>query len=408
MSRQLANWLQTYIEYTKETESAPIFHKWVGISILAAALSKKVWLNLGRIKVFPNLYVVLVAEPGIARKSQAITYGVEIMNEIDSIFMSADAITKEALLQDLECAKATFDDCGVNKGYCSLNIVSKEFESFLGQKKENTKMLVLLTDLFDAHEGPWRYRTKGSGDNVINNVFLNILAATTPGSLASSLPSVAIGGGLTSRILFIWSSGGHKKIAYPAFTQAMLDMRVKLVHDLSVLARTAGNYTFSTDARGRWEKWYKFYDERSPERICKDPAFHGWYSRKPTFILKIAMILTASKSNSMILEWKEIYAAVEIIVEAEELMGKTFSAIGRSDVAPDVDLVKTVINQHGSVSEKQLLQIVWRDVDSKKFDNVIDTILKSGEAKRSYTGPNGEKGIWYYSPAGWNSIFGKK
>ena len=407
MSRQLGNWLETYKLYTKETESAPLFHTWVGISILAAALSKKIWLNLGRIKVFPNLYVVLVAEPGIARKSQSINYGVEIMNEIDSIFMSADAITKEALLQDLECAKGTYDDCGVNRGFCALNIVSKEFESFLGQKKENTKMLVLLTDLFDAHEGPWRYRTKGSGSNVINNVFLNILAATTPESLASSFPSSAIGGGLTSRIIFIWASGGHKKIAYPAFTEQMFDMQVQLVHDLAIIARSSGNYTFSTDARTRWEKWYNFYNERSPERICKDPAFHGWYSRKPMFILKIAMILTVSKSDTLTLEWKEIYEAVEIIVEAEKLMGKTFSSIGRSDVAPDVNLVKDMIAQHGAITEKALLQIVWRDVDAKKFDNVISTILKSGDAKRGYKGPKGEAGIWYYTPEMWDKTFNK-
>ena len=408
MARQLINWLSTYKEYTKETESAPIFHKWVGISILAAALSKKIWLNLGRIKVFSNLYVVLVAEPEIARKSQAINYGVELMNEIDSIFMSADAITKEALLQDLECAKGTYDDQGIVRGYCALNIVSKEFESFLGQKKENTKMLVLLTDLFDAHEGPWRYRTKGSGSNVINNVFLNILAATTPESLASSFPSSAIGGGLTSRIIFIWSSAGHKKIAYPAFTEEMLQMRNKLIYDLAIISRVSGNYVFSPDARERWEKWYSFYNERSPDRICKDPAFNGWYSRKPMFILKLAVILTASKTDTMILEWKEIYEAVELIVEAEKLMGKTFSAIGRSDIAPDVDLVKTVIAQHGAIPEKQLLQIIWRDVDSKKFDNVISTILKSGEAKRGYKGPKGETGIWYYTPEKWKEIFQRK
>ena len=88
MPRKLADWLGTYIEYTKETESAPIFHRWVGLSILAAAMSKKVWLNLGRIKVFPNLYIVLVAEPGIARKSQAISYGIELMNEIDNIHIN--------------------------------------------------------------------------------------------------------------------------------------------------------------------------------------------------------------------------------------------------------------------------------------------------------------------------------
>ena len=64
-------------------------------------------------------------------------------------------------------------------------------------------MLVFLTDLFDCRELPWKYRTKGRGDNTIENLYLNLLAATTPDSLASSLPALAIGGGLTSRILFI-------------------------------------------------------------------------------------------------------------------------------------------------------------------------------------------------------------
>jgi len=395
MPRLLTNWLSTYKKYTHETESAPIFHQWTGLSMLAAALSKKIWLNLGRIKVFPNLYIVLVAEPGVARKSQAISYGVELMNEIDSIYMSADAITKEALLQDLEAAQGTYEHKGYNKNYCALNIVSKEFESFLGQKRENTKMLVLLTDLFDSHEGPWRYRTKQSGSNIIQNVFLNILAATTPESLASSFPSSAIGGGLTSRILFIWAAKGHKKVAYPAFTEEMFKMREALVHDLAIISRMSGNYIFSDKARSEWEYWYNYYDERSSTRLCRDPAFNGWYSRKPMFVLKIAMLLTAARTNKQMLEWPQIEESLAIVKGAEKLMGKTFSAIGRSEVAPDVDLVKTVIQQHRKISEKELLQIVWRDVDSKKFDNVIATILKSGEAKRSWKGPKGEPGIWY-------------
>ena len=83
--RKLHNWLDAYCEYTTDTESAPIFHKWVGLSMLAGVLRKKVWLSLGRIKIFPNLYVVLVAEPGVSRKSQSISYGVDILNEIPNI-----------------------------------------------------------------------------------------------------------------------------------------------------------------------------------------------------------------------------------------------------------------------------------------------------------------------------------
>jgi len=73
-------------------------------------------------------------------------------------------------------------------------------------------MLVLLTDLFDCEELPWKYRTKHSGSNVIPSVFLNLVAATTPDALASALPSTAIGGGLTSRIMFIWADKKYKKV----------------------------------------------------------------------------------------------------------------------------------------------------------------------------------------------------
>ena len=133
--RKLSNWLDAYAEYTEETESAPMFHRWVSLSMISAVLRKKVWLSLGRIKVFPNMYIVLVAEPGIARKSQAISYGVDLLNEVPGIVLSADAVTKEAMLQDLEAGAV--DEVlpnGTNFRHASLNIISKEFESFLGQR----------------------------------------------------------------------------------------------------------------------------------------------------------------------------------------------------------------------------------------------------------------------------------
>ena len=75
MSRQTADWINSYLDYTFNTESAKIFHKWVALSMIAAVLRKKAHLSLGRIKIYPNMYVVLVADPGRARKSQAIDFG---------------------------------------------------------------------------------------------------------------------------------------------------------------------------------------------------------------------------------------------------------------------------------------------------------------------------------------------
>jgi len=379
------------------TEPAAIFDKWTAYSIIAAALRKKASLSLGRINIYPNLYVVFVAEPGLARKSQAINNGMKLMNEVPDIICCADAVTKEALLDDLEgSATDELMPDGTTLRHSSLNVISKEFESFLGQKKENTKMLVLLTDLFDSQEIPWKYRTKQSGSNVIPSVFINLLGATTPDSLASSLPPTAVGGGLTSRILFIWADGKKKKVPKPITTREEEKLKEMLVQDLYKISRLAGRYEFSLEADKKWDDWYMEYEEADPNRICKDPSFNGWYSRKPMYILKLSIVIAAARGDSLILEWSTIRDAIKDIEEIEIKMGNVFKAVGKSAITSEVDQLLQVIKTRKVVTEKQLLSLVWRDMDSDKFDNAVSTAIRTGKVKRTFKGPKNEVGdIWY-------------
>jgi hypothetical protein len=392
--RNFTDWLDAYYEYTEETESAPILHKWVSMSAVSAVLQRKIWLKVGRLRIYPNMYVVLVAEPGVARKTQAINYAVPIIREISGVRLSADAITKEALTQDIaEARDASILPNGDVMEHCSLSIISKEFESFLGQKKENTKMLVLLTDLFDAPD-KWDYRTKHSGQDATVAVCINLLAATTPDSIASSLPTQAIGGGLTSRIMFVWASGKTKKVTAPPEPDPKL--KLAIIQDLAAISRLSGEYTMSKDCFRQWDAWYTAYDEVAPHRIAPDKCFRGWYSRKPLYIQKLALIHTAVTTDSNVVEWPAFETAIADIEEVEIHMGRTFSAVGRSEVSPDVDAVMREIQSRGVIAEKKLLQLVWRDIDAKKFDNVIETILRTGKVVRKFQGPEGARGIWYY------------
>jgi hypothetical protein len=384
--RKVSDWINGYLKYTEDTESAKIFHKWVAISTIASALRKKVHLSLGRLKIFPNLYVVLVANPGVARKSQAIDFGNKFVNEITGIETSADAITKEALLQDLEsCSQEAIGEDGAVFKYSALSIISKEFESFLGQRAENTKMLVLLTDLFDCSEAPWKYRTKQSGSNTVPSVFLNLLAATTPDSLASQLPPAAIGGGLTSRILFIWASKKEKKVAIPFMTAELMHLRKELLEDLHRIASISGTYTFSHEAKDFWVDWYEGYDELDPNRICTDPSFTGWYSRKPMYIQKVALSCAASDSDELMLEMRHINRAIKLIEEIEVDMGRAFKSVGRSAITSDVATVMEMIKSAGEITERKLLNATWRDIDAQKFDNVMSTALRTGRVERKYS-----------------------
>jgi hypothetical protein len=89
--------------------------------------------------------------------------------------------------------------------------------------------------------------------------------------------------------------------------------------------------------------------------------------------------------------------AIKAIQRVEEQMGNAFKAIGRSEISGDVDNVLQIIRKARVISEKQLMSTVWKDVDNQKFDNVIETLIKTGKVQRLYKGPNEEKGIWYRS-----------
>lgn len=382
-NRVLPDFLTSYTKYTTGTESAKVFHTWVGISIISAALRKKVKLNLGRLNVYPNMYIVLVAEPGKARKSVSISYGTPILKSIEDIKVSADAITREALIQDLEtCAVDSPMPDGTMFKHSSLAIISTEFESFLGQKTENAKMLILLTDLFDCAQAPWEYRTKGKGTNIIPSVYLSILGATTPESLSITLPSQAIGGGLTSRIMFIWADKKEAKVPIPIITPEIIELKSKLQQDLFLISQIAGNYILTKNAATFWIDWYLNYEDLDINRICTDPSFNSWYSRKPMAILKVAMIYAASESNHLSLHTHHIQKAITTVTSIETGMGNAFRSVGRSTITAEIDTVISIIRVNKTISEKNLMKIVWRDLDSQKFTNVIQTIISTGRVKR--------------------------
>lgn len=398
MTNSDSNWIDNYMELMKETEPAALFDKWVSYSVIAAALRRKISLQLGRLIYYPNIYVVLVAEPGVARKTQAIKYGVNFLNTIPDIRLSADSSTKEAMTDDME--SSGLDELmtdGTTLRHSSLNIISKEFESFLGQKKENNRMLTALTDLFDCPDD-WSSRTRHGTSNKIINPWVNLLAATTPDSLASSLPASAVGGGLTSRIMFVWADKKKKPIAIPAMTESELKLKDKLEKDLYRISRMSGNYAMTSDCIKKWTDWYDGFDEdESGDRICKDKSFSGWYSRKPTYIMKISMLCAAAESSKLILEWRHIEKAIASIKEVEYTMGSAFKAIGKSEISAEVDSVLQIIREAKCISEKALMTRIWRDIDSTKFTNVIETLIKTGKVKRTYKGPNEEPGVWYWS-----------
>ena len=107
------------------------------------------------------------------------------------------------------------------------------------------------------------------------------------------------------------------------------------------------------------------------------------------------MIRAAAVSQNLTIHWDHVEQAIEAVKQVEFVMGNAFKAIGKSEITAEVDTVMQLIQKHRWISEKNLMTIVWRDIDSGKFDNVVDTLKKAGKIVRHYEGPKGEAGVWY-------------
>ena len=392
--RNCPDWIETFCEYVSDTETPRIFAKWSAISAIAGALRKKCWFKLGRHKTYPNLYIILVAPPG-GRKSVSLNYAKELLIEgIPDVVISSESNTRESLLQDLELSAtdAIIEDRTAFR-YSALTVMSKEFEIFLGQKKENAKMIVTLTDLFDCTDAVWKHRTKHSGNSTIPNVYLNLAGCTTPSSLASSFPTDAIGGGLTSRMLFIYCDKREKLVPVPEWTEKEAKYKKLLLSDIAIIGGLAGEYHFSDNSRKKYDEWY--ISQTKAPRLCRDEAFSGWYERKPIFVQKLAVINQASQHSSFTIEWNIFEKAILLVEEVEETMALAFRGVGRSDITADVYMIYTIISSRSYISDQELLALTWRDVDAKKMDQIIPTLSRSGLIRVLTQSPIGESGYFY-------------
>lgn len=392
--RLCSDWIETFCEYVVDTETPRIFAKWSAIATIAGALRKKCWFQLGRHKTYPNLYIILVAPPG-GRKSVSLNYAKELLIEgIPDVVISSESNTRESLLQDLELSAtdAIMPD-KTSFRYSALTVMSKEFEIFLGQKKENAKMIVTLTDLYDCTDAVWKHRTKHSGNSTIPNVYLNLAGCTTPSSLASSFPTDAIGGGLTSRMLFIYCDKREKLVPVPEWTEKEDKYKKLLLKDIASIGSLTGIYNFTANSRKEYDNWY--VEQTKAPRVCKDETFAGWYERKPLFVQKLAIICQASQSDNFQIEWNIFERAILLVEEVEETMALAFRGVGRSDITADVDMIYTIISSRNYISDEELLALTWRNVDSKKMDQVIPTLNRSGMIRILTQSPEGKSGIFY-------------
>ena len=392
MQRKFPDFLSAYLKYSAKSEPPQNYHIWTCLSVIGAALQRKVYLRWGFKTLYPNIYVVLIGPSG-CRKGTAMNIGKDLLQEINGILMASESTTREALIRDMKDGITTFTDPtdGMLKFHSSVTVFSEELSVFLGQ--QNIKFLADLTDWFDASD-QWTYRTKGSGTDKLVGVCVNILGATAPDWLRSILPQEAFGGGFTSRVIFVVEDGKKQVVADPRIPIEVQQMRPALVHDLEMINSMAGEMAFSEEAMAIYAPWY---EQQSKSPAIKDPHFAGYCERRAIHALKLSIIVSASRSSERLITGDDFKRALALLESVEPKMPRAFLGLGRAKYSEMTAQIFEFMKRNKRATQADVLNKFDLDLDEYTLQLIMKTLSARKVIEMTYMS---DKGEWLYTYKG--------
>jgi Protein of unknown function (DUF3987) len=382
--------IESYLQYTADSEVPATFSRWSILSTIGAYLGRQFYLKHGHFTIYPNMYVMLMGSPG-TRKSTAIKTAKSILTKAGYTSIAAEKSTKEKFILDLAGAETdSFSskpsdilDQNLWGGSASdsseIFVMADEFNDFFGNNILD--FVSFLGTLWD-YSGTYRNRIKNGTSVEIPNPTVSILGGNTPTTFATTFPPEIFGQGFFSRILLIHGEPNGKRIAFPKPPNP--DHTDFLVQSLQAIKLAAtGSVSLASGAEKLLERIYRV------DAPIPDQRFSTYFTRRFTHLLKLCLIVAASRNSTQVAERDVVYANT-ILHYAEQFMPRALGEFGRSKHSAVTDKVVSAIESL-SISGPVPIPSIWPHVhmDLEGFpelSRIVQNLIQAGRVQWCGTG----------------------
>jgi hypothetical protein len=367
----MADFIEEYLNYVRETESPYTFHRWSAISSIGAVLGRSLYLPFGHSRIFPNLYIMFVGDAG-SRKSSAIKIAAKLARAAGYDNFAANKTRLEKFLLDLEgvvtdesgatgkAGQAIYDPTTAANLWGDLELSSIR-EVFISADewtdfapRGDIDFYTLLGTLWDWDDEsvPYRHRLKNSRSVSIFQPTVSILGGITPEKFANAFPTEIIGGGFLSRMIIVGGERSGRKYTIPKepnpeATKAI----VSGLQGFTAVANTPA--TISPGAFKILDAIYKGWPE------LDDVRFKSYSQRRFTQLLKLSLILTASKREGWEISDETVIRANTYLAAAERVMPAALGEFGKSK---NSDIANKIMEVLGKSSRALSIKDLWKHV----------------------------------------------
>ena len=285
------SYISDYLLFTSNTESPADYHRWACLSSLSVLAGRRFWFDLGPIRYYPNLYVVLVGHPGV-KKSSALDRAKDIIRGVNCCPIAAAQATKEfiakVMSQDKFQGKKFFKWNGKMEEYNQYAIFATELTQFIGVNP--LSMLDFLTTVYT--EKVYDCDTKGQGSDLVVGPYITLLACLTPEMMKGYIKMNILTGGFARRTIFVYGMYGEP-VPWPGISKEMLDAGAKCIQWGKAMQAHCGEFTLDKEAKEWYEKWY--VDLQTNITEISKPYTEGYYRTKHEALFKCAMLVSLSE-----------------------------------------------------------------------------------------------------------------
>lgn len=384
-----SDFITDFMALTEGLITPPLFRLWSGIACVAGALERRVWAKTGPGVVFPNLYVLLVAPPGVGKfvvetVRELWQDTVEPGSKISAFHVASDSVTNASLMDELGKSKQTrVVPSGPAFTYHSLLVPCEEFQVLLpGYDQQFIASLNSIYNNKNLHKES--RRTGTVKELTIENPHFNILGGAQPSYFASTFPEEAWSTGFARRVVMIYSTESPLRSVFYS-PEAQLGLRPLLLRRLSAISQLYGPMLWTPQAAEALDQWHM---AGGPPTPTHSKLAHYIRSRT-VFIIKLSTISAVSRGNELRIEFLDIERAIEWLTSAEKAMPDIFrEMIGKSDnqVLEELHHYLTKLwlkqKQQGHITSEKIFDFLAQRVPSEKVQSLFLLANQTGMIAR--------------------------
>lgn len=376
------DYVSSLLEHTKTFESPTSFWKWSAYATIGAVLRNNVWKQDGDGKLYPNIYVLLLAGSG-ERKDRPVKTCESMIKKIANTRCISGRTSIQALVDEIGYAESSKDGRVIEGG--AAIFVAPELAAGI---VSDPAAIDILTDIYDNKPEGYNIYLRGRSKTSLGSTTFTMLAASNEAMLKELFTIKSTQGGFLARTFVVKPNEQRP----PNPLTDVIDMstsKAKLVTHLQEIAKLKGCCILTIGAKLEYDDWYVGY-----RILCRNkPDPSGVMGRLQTGVFKVAMILAANDGKLEISK-ENIEEAIELCMGLLPNYNTFIMSTGKSELATAgallIEAIKKGENGGGNRrSRKSILREHWADIDAPMLDACVQTLDQAGFIKIEMSQDNG-------------------